>query len=208
VTKNQENMVLLKNNDIKVERLNWNMNPTVEDYLDITNHGPINDCVFPWKRLIINIKGNCISPLSDKDKYSLTKSYVELSKFIDYFNIKSSLTEKNVETYNRNIKSMLDDIERLKRENEGGVIYGRLLLLMHLVYGSFFIFLNQYIFVLLISYPVVWIVSWLLSMWKKNREVEIKKHKIEITYSRLLSKNVEQLIIDIFDVLVSKCKPK
>lgn len=201
-------MVLLKNNDIKVERLSWNMNPTVEDYLDIKNHGPINDCVFPWKRFIKNIKGNCISPLSDKEYYSLTKSYVELFKFVDYFKIKTSLTEKNVETYNRNIKSMLDDIERLKRENEGGVIYGRLLLFMHLVYGFFFIFLNQYIFVLLISYPVVWIVSLLLSMWKKNREIEIKKHEIEISYSRLLSKNVEQLINDICDELVSKCKPK
>lgn len=201
-------MVLLKNNDLKVERLNWNMNPTVEDYLDITNHGPISGVVFPWKRLINNIKGNCISPLSNKDKYSLTKSYSELNKFIDYFKIKTFLTEKDVGRYNCYIKSMIDDIEKVNRENERDVIYGWSLLLTHLVYGSLFIFLNQYIFALLISYPLVLIVSWLLSRLKKVRETEKKIHEIEISYSRLLSRHVEQLIYDIIDELILKCQPK
>ena len=205
-------MVLLKNNETKIERLNWNTNPTVEDYLDITNHSPINDLVFPLRSIIIAIKGNFISPLNDKQKCAITKSYKELRKFVDYFNIKTYVTEKDVETYNRIIKSMLDDIEELKRENKGDMIYGRFFLLMHIVYGSlfllFYIYLKQYIYMVLICYPGVWIISYLLSMWNKNREIENKIHEIKISYSRLLSKNVEQLINDIFNELVLKCKPK
>lgn len=206
-------MVLLKNDDIKVERFNWNTNPTVEDYLDITNHGMIEDSVFPWESIIIRIKGNCcISPMSDGEKYALTKSYKELRKFVDYFKIETYVTEKDVEKYNYNIKSMLDEIEELKRENEGDVIDRSFLLFMHVVYGIFFIlfliYLKHFIYVLLICYPGVWIVSYLLSMWKKHRETKNKIHEIKISYSRLLSKNVEQLIDDIIDELLLKCKPK
>ena len=205
-------MVFLGNDEIEVKKINWNYNPSVKDYLDITNHGQINDAVFPWRRIIIMIRENFSSPMNTQMRYSLTKSYKELSKFVEFLNIKTYVTEKDIEKYNRNIKFMLDEIQALRRKNEGAVIYGKYFISAHIIYGLiitlFFIYLKQYMPTLLICYPGVWIVSYLLSIRKKDIEIENRIRDIRISYSRLLSKDVDQLIDDIFDELVLRCKPK
>ena len=87
-------MVFLGNDEIEVKKINWNYNPSVKDYLDITNHGQINDAVFPWRRIIIMIRENFSSPMNTQMRYSLTKSYKELSKFVEFLNIKTYVTER------------------------------------------------------------------------------------------------------------------
>ena len=92
-------MGMLTKEDSEAKKIQWNENPSVNDYLGITNHGKINDDVFPWKDIIIRIKGGDSSPLTNYQRLRLTKSYREIYKFIEYYHIKSYVSEEVLETY-------------------------------------------------------------------------------------------------------------
>ena len=109
---------------------------------------------------------------------------------------------------------MLKEISEMERNYQGGENDVKYLIAMHVIYivliAAIYIFLSltPSIYLCIFFYPSVWIISYILSILDKIKEKKKKKHDIEISYSKLLSKNVDKLIDDIYNKLLVACKSK
>ena len=208
-------MLTIEESESKSKRIRWNNNPSVKDYLGLSNNGMINNEVFPWKDIVIRIKGGDISPLTDYQKHLLTKSYGEINKFVEYFKIKSYVSEDVLETYNSNIGWMLKDIDSMERKikDDDGNIYAIpfIILLIIIIISAIavFFYTNHFIIVLLyfiFAFPCVLITSYLISLWMKKRKKARLQREIELSYSRLLAESADELLDEIYENLIKACK--
>lgn len=204
-----------KTEEYETKRFQWNENPSIKDYLELSNHGMINVDVFPWKDIIIHIKGGDFSPLTDYQRYRLSKSYKEIQKFVDYFQIKSSVSEDVLERYNNKIGWMLREIDEMKRQIKAhdDAIYAMPFFVLSIIFILFaifvFLYTNYIIIVVLysmIAFPCVLITSYIISRWMKKKRITGLQHDIEMFYLRLLPKSVDDLLDKIYEALILYCK--
>lgn len=208
-------MGMLTKEDSEAKKIQWNENPSVNDYLGITNHGKINDDVFPWKDIIIRIKGGDSSPLTNYQRLRLTKSYREIYKFIEYYHIKSYVSEEVLETYYSNIGRMLKEIEKMgnqiKIHDDDIYTLPFIILIIIFIISAILVFLNTNHFIIvvlysIIAFPCILIVSYIISQWMKSKKKTSRQRDIELSYSRLLPKSVDDLIDEIYNKLIQSCK--
>ena len=203
-------MVLL-NNEIKKEKTDWNLHPSVSDYLSLTNHGVINNSDhFPWKGIIFGIIHNNKESLSDRDRYNITNNYEEIVMFADYYHIPCYLSKEKVSSYNRHIHDMLNEISNVESLFSNSRISIYILILIHIIYLAIFAVLyystDKHYLLCLIAYPLTWILSWYLTAIIDYKKEKKMINTIELTYFQLLvSFGVDSFLDEIFKHVKQSC---
>lgn len=117
------------NKETKKNKIIFNYDPTIEDYIGKTNHGLILSEVHPWVDVVWDFKNHGDVHLTDKYKYCLTKDYKEIKKFIDYFQINTTVTERSIWDYHFQKGQMIKEIDLMKKEYKLDGKYFHLLLI-------------------------------------------------------------------------------